>query len=160
MERSKRVKADLSRTEINKRFATDFKRSSRSKYTAKKGTLRRVSRKQRKDKNKARYLGREKNGLRKRKNAKGRQRNLELEKLSPTLKVPPCVSNASHLKTTFLNPLIFVEHSFSKLILTAYLAWTLDKLFHGIKDHFLHSCLMSFRVFYFFKAALILSGKL
>lgn len=71
MERSKGVKADLSHTEINKRFATDFKRSSRAKYTAKERTLRRVSRKKRKEKNKARYLGREKNCLRKGKNAKG-----------------------------------------------------------------------------------------
>jgi len=52
VERSKRVKADLSHTEINKRFATDFKRSSsRAKYTAKERTLR-VSRKKKKGKNK------------------------------------------------------------------------------------------------------------
>jgi len=65
------MKADLSHAEINKRFATDFKRSSRAKYTVKERTLRSISRKKRKEMNKARYLRRDKNGLRKGKNAKG-----------------------------------------------------------------------------------------
>lgn len=66
MERSEGVKADLSHTEINKRFATNFKRSSRAKYTAKERTLRRVSRKKKKESNKARYLEREKKWYEKR----------------------------------------------------------------------------------------------
>lgn len=70
MERSKEVKADLSHTEINKRFATHFKRSSRAKYTAKERTLRRVSRKRRKEKNKARHVGREKNWFEKKQKCK------------------------------------------------------------------------------------------
>lgn len=69
MQRSKGVKADLSHAEINKRFATDFKRSSRVKYTTKERTLRGVSRKKRKERNKARYLGTEENYLRKGKTA-------------------------------------------------------------------------------------------
>lgn len=71
MERNEGIKADLSHIEINKKFATDFKRNSRAKYTAKGRALRRASRNKRKEKNKARYLARERNGLRKGKNAKG-----------------------------------------------------------------------------------------
>lgn len=53
MGRSKGVKVDLSHAEINKRFATDFKRRSRVKYTTKERTVREVSRKKRKERNKA-----------------------------------------------------------------------------------------------------------
>lgn len=70
MERSKGVKADLSHAEINKRFATEFKRSS-VKYTTKERTVRGVSRKRRKVRNKARHLGSEENYLEKGRNARG-----------------------------------------------------------------------------------------
>lgn len=59
MERSKGVKADLSHAEINKRFTTHFKRRSSVKYTTKERTVRGVSRKKRKVRNKARNLGSE-----------------------------------------------------------------------------------------------------
>lgn len=71
MERSKGVKADLSHAEINTRFATDFKRRSRVKYTTKERTVRGVSRKKRKERKKARNLGNEEIYLRKAKNAIG-----------------------------------------------------------------------------------------
>lgn len=70
MKTSEGVKADLSHTEINKKFVMDFKRNNRAKYTDKGRTLRRASRKKRKEKNKARYIGREKSGLRKGKKCK------------------------------------------------------------------------------------------
>lgn len=92
MERSKGVKADLSHAEINKRFATDFKRSSRVKNTTKESTLGGVSKKKRKEMNKARYLGSEENCLRKGKNATGwkiGRKILQLEELSQILEVPP-----------------------------------------------------------------------
>lgn len=65
------MKADLSHAEINRRFATDFKRKSRVKYTTKERTVRGVSRRKRKERNKARNLGSEKNYLCKGKNATG-----------------------------------------------------------------------------------------
>lgn len=71
MGRSKGVKADLSHAEINKRFATDFKRRTRVKYMTKERTVREVSRKKRKERSKAKNLGSEENYLIKGKNATG-----------------------------------------------------------------------------------------
>lgn len=69
MERSKRVKVDLSHMKSIRNLPLTSKEAAGQKYTER--TLRRVFRRKKKEKNKEGYLGQEKNGLRKGKNAKG-----------------------------------------------------------------------------------------